>query len=112
MVALVSLASPLSPRLTNFFHTCSRRARSSANDRKGSTLERVFMIAQPARPLALAAAAAAALLDAGRPATPASFGIWVQVFSSSTTFWPKLVKALDRAVLMRPSSALPAASRA
>jgi hypothetical protein len=49
MVALVSLASPLSPRLTNFFQTCSRRARSSAKVRKGSTAERVFRMAQPCR---------------------------------------------------------------
>ena len=46
------------------------------------------------------------------PAVPASLEITVQVFSSPTTFWPKLVKTLDRAVLMRPSSALPAASSA
>ena len=59
-----------------------------------------------------AAAAAAALFELGRPAVPASVGITVQVFSSATTFCPKLVKTLDRAVLMRPSSALPAASSA
>ncbi|MNN44880.1 hypothetical protein D3C81_1591900 [compost metagenome] len=86
MVDLVSLASPLSPRLTNFFHTCSRRARSSAKVRKGSTLERVLTMAQPWTLRERAAAAAAALLDSGRPFRPASLVMTVQVFSSATTF--------------------------
>ena len=45
MVALVSFASPLSPRLLNFLQTISRRSRRGEDVRNGSTLERVLMIA-------------------------------------------------------------------
>ena len=48
IVALVSFASPLSPRLLNFFQTISRRSRRGENVRNGSTLDRVFTIASSA----------------------------------------------------------------
>ena len=44
IVAFVSFASPLSPRLLNFFQTFSRRSRRGENVRTGSTLDRVLTI--------------------------------------------------------------------
>ena len=87
IVAFVSLASPLSPRLLNFFQTCSRRSRRVENVRNGSTLDRVLTIAhRPASLRSAAAAAAAETSDAGSPAGSSSRSSTIQVFSSASTF--------------------------
>ncbi len=86
MMALVSLASSLSPRLLNFFQTISRRCRRVENVRNGSTLDRVFTMAHdPARPRSSAAVFAAAATDAGSPSRSDSRSSTIHVFSSAST---------------------------
>ena len=69
MVALLSLALPLSPRAVKALKTFSRRSRRDELFRNGSTEERDSVtIALPAMPRSSASALAAATKASGRPA--------------------------------------------
>ena len=73
MVALLSLALPLSPRAVNALNTFSRRSRRAELFRNGSTKERdSVMIALPGMPRSSAAALAAAMKLSGRPSRSVS----------------------------------------
>ncbi len=111
MIPFVSFASPLSPRLLNFFHTASRRSRRAENARNGSTLERVFTITHPSlRPRSVAAALAADTSDGGSPARSASESSTVQVFSSASTLALNSEKSVASSWLMAESRFFCAAS--
>ena len=91
MMALLSVAPPLSPRLTNARQTFSRAERTGEAARNGSTLERVLTTTNLPESLRAAAfEAAASFRPWGRPARSASESS-IQVLSSASRFWLNLV---------------------
>src|SRR5687768_2064100 len=93
MVALVSVAPPLSPRSLNAFHTFSRSARFELKVRNGSTDDRVLTTAHlPGSFRSSAAALYEATSDGGSPARSASLSITVHLSSSASTLLPKSEK--------------------
>ena len=88
MVALLSLALPLSPRAVKALKTFSRRSRREELFRNGSTEERDSVtIALPAMPRSSAAALAAATKASGRPARSSSPSSMNQSCSSPSRWW-------------------------
>ena len=96
MVALLSCASPLSPRMMNMRQTFSRRSRRVEKVRKGSVLERVLTMAHfPGLPCDTAAAAACSRRAGASPARSDSFSSsTICVPSSASRFWLNLVESV------------------
>ena len=112
MVALLSLALPLSPRAVKALKTFSRRSRRDELFRNGSTEERDSVtIALPSMPRSSAVALAAATKASGRPARSSSPSSMNQSCSSPSRWWLNEVPSWASRSLISARRFLAASSR-